>query len=174
MEFVDNEIWIDMNDRFSNHQLSSYGRVRNKKTGHILKPSSDRYGYSRVSIGNTDNVYIHRLVCEYFYGESPENRPQVNHIDCDRQNNHVLNLEYCSPKENVNWGVHKGNIKPQKGLRRAIEVNLKPVRIMETGEIFNSVKECAKHFGVAPTNISRCLTGERKGQKIHGCHVEYI
>lgn len=174
MDFVDNELWIDMNDRFPNHQLSSYGRVRNKKTGHILKPFSDRYGYSRVSIGNTDNVYIHRLVCEYFYGEPTEDRPHVNHIDCDRQNNHVLNLEYCSPKENTKWGVYNGNINPQKGLRRAREVNLKPVRIVETGELFNSVKECAKYFGVSPTNISRCLVGERKGQKVHGYHVEYV
>lgn len=64
------EIWLDLKD-FPNHQVSSHGRVRNKKTGYILKPFQDRYGYLRVSIGNTDNVYIHDLVCKTFVGPSP-------------------------------------------------------------------------------------------------------
>ena len=53
------EEWVDL-ERFPNHQISTQGRVRNKKTGHVLKPMSDRYGYSFVSIGNVDNVYIQR------------------------------------------------------------------------------------------------------------------
>lgn len=44
---------------------------------------------------------------------------------------------------------------------------------VETGMRFNSVKECGEYFGCKPTNISRVLTGERKGQKFHGYHLEY-
>ena len=167
------EYWSDM-DRFPNHQISTYGRVRNKRTGYILKPFADRYGYLRLSIGSVDNVYIHRLVCETFHGLPNDPDDQVNHIDCDRQNNHVDNLEWCTASENIRWGISHGNLNPMKGLDRAREVNKKAVRIIETGNVFNSVKECAEYFGVNPNRVSRCLVGSRKGQRLHGYHVEFV
>lgn len=167
------EIWADM-EWFPNHQVSTYGRVRNKHTGYILKPFADRYGYLRLSIGNTDNVYIHRLVCEVFHGPPEGHRCQVNHIDCDRQNNHVDNLEWCTPSENIRWGFTHGNVNPEIGLQRAIEINRKPVRIVETNQIFPSVKDCAEYLNVKPNSVSRCLVGTRKGQRIHGYHLEFV
>lgn len=167
------EQWVDIPD-FPTHQVSTHGRVRNKYTGHILKPFVDRYGYFRLSLGNVDNVYIHRLVCVAFYGPPEGDRNVVNHIDGDRQNNHVLNLEWCSPRENVQWAAFKGNLKTEPGLIRAREVNPKPVRIVELDKVFPSVKDCAEFLGVQPTNVSRCITGNRKHQKIHGYHVEHV
>ena len=167
------ELWADI-DRFPNHQVSTKGRIRNRKTGHVLKPFPDRYGYLRVSIGNVDNVYIHRLVCETFNGCPPDSSYQVNHIDCDRQNNCVENLEWCTASYNVKWGVHHGNLDPSIGLHRAREVNMRPVRILELGMTFPSVKDCAEFLGVSPTHVSRCLRGVRKGQKLHGYILEYV
>lgn len=167
------EEWIDL-IRFPNYQVSTHGRVRQKCTGHILKPFSDRYGYLRLSLGNTDNVYIHRLVCETFYGQPQYGQTQVNHIDGNRQNNHVLNLEWCTPKENIQWGVLNGRIDPSKGSARAREVNVRPVRIIELNRVFDSVTDCADFLGVQPTNVSRCLVGVRKGQKLHGYHIEFV
>lgn len=166
------EIWADLRD-YPNHQVSSLGRVRNKRNGYVLKPFADRYGYLRLSIGNADNVYIHRLVCETFHGEPVGDRTQVNHIDCNRQNNCVDNLEWCNGHENISWGVSHGFIDPSIGCRRAQEVNRKRVRIVETGDEFESVKSCAEYFGVAPTNISRVLVGSRVGQRFHGYHLEF-
>ena len=166
------EIWLDLKD-FPNHQVSSHGRVRNKKTGYILKPLLDKDGYFRVSLGNVDNVPIHRLVCMTFAGPPPAPGMHVNHIDANRQNNHALNLEWVTPAENVKWGVYKGNIHPEVGLKRAIEVNHKPVRIVELNKTFPSVRDCAEFLGVPPTNVSRCLTGYRKSQRLHGYHLEY-
>lgn len=170
------EEWIDLYPQlhhFPNHQISTCGRVRNKRTGHILKPFSDRYGYLRVSIGNTDNVYIHRLVCEAFFGPAPEGCDQINHIDCNRQNNSVFNLEWCDAKHNIHWGLEHGSIDWKPGIKRAIEVNRTLVRIVETDEIFPSVKDLAEYLNVKPTNVSRVLTGERKGQRLKGYHIEY-
>jgi hypothetical protein len=167
------EDWINAYG-YPSYEVSTYGRVRNKKTGYILKAFPDRYGYLRLSLGNTDNVYIHRLVCESFYG-LPENEScHVNHIDADRQNNHILNLEWCSPSENIRWGVRKGNLNPIKASIRAREINMKPVRIVELDKIFSSVKECAEYLGINPNRVSRCLVGERKGQRLHGYHIEFI
>lgn len=167
------EIWIN-SSKFENYEVSSFGRVRHKHNKHVLKPSSDRYGYQKVSLGNVDNVQVHRLICESFYGEPGIQNAQVNHIDCNRQNNHVLNLEWCTPSENVRWGMTRGNIDPMIGLTKATEINHKPVRIVELDKTFGSVKECAYFLGVKPTNVSRCLTGSRKGQKLKGYTIEFV
>lgn len=166
--------WIDIPNR-PKYQLSIDGKVRNKHTGRILKTSTDKHGYAKLSLGNEDNVYVHRLAAETFYG-TPEdkNATVVNHIDCNRQNNHILNLEWCTPSENLKWGIHKGNVIPSIGLSKASEVNKKAVRIVELDKIFRCVKDCAEYLGVPPTNVSRCLTGVRKGQKLHGYHIEYV
>ena len=167
------EQWIDVAEH-QNYQVSTAGQVRNKHTGRILKSHPDRYGYHRVSLGNKDNVYIHRLVCENFYGKPVGDKTFVNHIDCNRENNNVLNVQWCSPRDNVKWGLYKGNVDPSIGLEKAREVNLKAVRIIELNKVFDSVSDCARFLGVPATNISRCLTGSRKGQRLHGYHIEYI
>lgn len=159
---------------FPSYEISTHGRIRNKYTKRILKQFADRYGYLRVSLGNADNVYIHRLACMSFYGPPENEQMQVNHIDGDRQNNHVLNLEWCTPRENIKWGIHNGNIDPSIGLAKAVEVNRKPVKIVELNETFDCVKDCAEFLGVPPTNVSRCLVGSRKGQRIHGYHIEFV
>ena len=166
------ELWVDIED-FPNYQVSNKGRVRNKRNGYILKPFADRYGYLRLSIGNTDNVYIHKLVCQAFNGNPPNYNYQINHIDSNRQNNCASNLEWCTAKENIAHGIRYGNIDPEKGLRVAREVNPKPIRIVELNKTFSSVKDCADFIGVHPTNVSRCLSGSRKGQRLHGYHLEF-
>ena len=172
--YVDDEAcWYDL-PGYPNHQGSLRGEIRHKRKKNILKPHIDKDGYQVLSLGNVDNVKVHRVLCEAFYGAPPEGRDQVNHIDCNRQNNHFMNLEWVSPSENIRWGVAKGNIKPEKASIRAAEVNPKQVRIVETGQTFNSVKECGEYFGVDSRMISRVLAGERKGQKFHGCHLEFI
>lgn len=169
----ENECWVDL-QQYPNHQISTYGRIRNKKNGHILKPHIDKYGYARLSIGNIDNICIHRLMCETFYGEPQFDKAQVNHLNSKRSDNHILNLEWCTPKENIIWGIKYGKIKPLIGLNKAVEINKRPVRIIETGQIFASIKDCAEYLGVPATNISRVLVGCRKGQKIHGYKLEFV
>lgn len=169
----DEALWYDLPGH-PNHQGSLRGEIRHKKKKNILKPHIDKDGYEVLSLGSANNVKVHRVLCEAFYGPAPEGKTQVNHIDCNRSNNHFMNLEWVTPSENIEWGVRKGNIDPMKGLRKAAEVNPKPVRILETGETFDSVKECAEYFGVNPNNISRVLTGCRKGQRFHGHHLEFM
>lgn len=172
------EIWLD-NPRwnghiFKNYQVSSHGRVRNRLRLNILKPILDKDGYERLSIGSVDNVPVSIIVCERFAGQAPEEGMQVNHIDTNRTNNHCLNLEWSTPAENVNWAVHKGNIDWRKGLNAAIDANKRPVRIVELNLEFESTKECAEYLGVPPTNVTRCLRGARRGQRLHNYHIEYV
>lgn len=166
------EIWLTL-PRFPNHEFSSHGRIRNRKNGHILRPILNRYGYPTVSIGSVDNLSVRRLIAEAFLGIPDDERTQVNHIDGDRTNNHIFNLEWVTPRENIRWAAYKGTLNTENGLRRAREVNLKPVRIVELDQTFESILACSKFLGVESTNVSRVLTGARKGQRLCGYHIEY-
>lgn len=171
----DNEYWVDLR-RYPNHQISTYGRIRYKNTGRLLKGYINNDGYTVVQLthDNSGTELIHRLMTETFYGEPEPNQTQVNHIDCNRSNNYIFNLEWCTPSENVKWAIKHGTLDPMIGVNRAAEINRKPVRIVETNQIFASLQDCADYLGVTRGNISRVLSGERKGQKIHGYHIEYV
>ena len=76
-----------------------------------VKPRKLPNGYLRVYLrckdGKRRDVYIHRLVATAFI-PNPENKPCVNHKDCDRTNNCVLNLEWCTVKENTEYSETHG------------------------------------------------------------------
>lgn len=79
-------------------------------------------GYLAVML-KRKNYYVHRLVAEAFIS-NPENKPQVNHLDEDKTNNHASNLEWCTNKENMN---HNGLSKRIGEKNRGKVVNNKPV-----------------------------------------------
>lgn len=104
------------------YEVSSYGRVRSLDRydsnnhflkGRILKLCADKYGYLNVglSLGNKEKKYkVHRLVAEAFL-PNPDNLPQVNHLDEDKTNNRVDNLEMCTAKYNSNYGSRKDRVR---------------------------------------------------------------
>lgn len=88
-----------------NYEISNYGRLRNSITGKIRKNTFDKYGYVKIDItlGNNNKhkkIAIHRAVAQLFI-PNPENKPQVNHIDGNKSNNNVDNLEWVTAKENI-------------------------------------------------------------------------
>lgn len=97
------EVWKFVKDS-SKYQISNLGRFKNIQSSHILKPSIDKYGYYRLSYKDDNNQIqyktIHRLVAEAFIAN---NNPelQVNHIDGDKLNNHIDNLEWVSVSGNI-------------------------------------------------------------------------
>lgn len=83
-----------------------------------INPRAARNGYMRVYMRNTDtwkrqDRYIHRLVAEHFI-ENPEHKKCVNHIDCDRSNNNVKNLEWVTSKENSEYAFKMNRMKRDK------------------------------------------------------------
>lgn len=100
------EIWLDIRDH-PNYEVSNVGRVRNKKTNRLLKPVLNREGgYYRVSL-NGRRYYIHRLVADAFF-DGDHRDMDVNHIDGDRLNNNLSNLEWCTRKENIQHAFING------------------------------------------------------------------
>ena len=112
------EIWKDIKGYKGKYQISNFGRVRalvkwdvNKrkfvKHIKILKPTDNGYGYLIISLkdrGVKKNQYIHRLVAEHFI-DNKRKCPEVNHIDYDKYNNRVSNLEWCTRRENVRHSI---------------------------------------------------------------------
>ena len=83
------------------------GKVRNTKTGRILKPIKNKHGYCVVSLykdGQAQRLSVHRIVAEVFIPNS-ENKPYVNHINEDKTDNRVENLEWCTASENALHGT---------------------------------------------------------------------
>ena len=79
-----------------------------------ITPRYTRHGYARVCARNTktgkrDDLYIHRLVAEYFLDKDPDKR-YVNHKNCNRTDNRVANLEWCTAKENTDQTAKLGHI----------------------------------------------------------------
>lgn len=98
------EYWKPVVGYEGHYQVSNFGRVKSIKfgKGRILKPTTNLYGYLFVKLckdGKVKPFTVHRLVAEAFL-PNPDNLPQVNHKDENKQNNIVSNLEWCSAQYN--------------------------------------------------------------------------
>ena len=96
------ELWSDI-PFISGYSISTYGNVKNNANSRILKYQT--YKYCSISI-KSKQYSIHRLVAMVFL-PNPENKPTVNHIDHNKTNNHLTNLEWASYSEQT---IHSPNI----------------------------------------------------------------
>lgn len=161
------EIWKDI-DEFPSYQISNIGRVRNKMTEIIRSPSKQPKGYYTIDLYNHDDKRhgyprsIHRLVAEAFI-PNPDNLPVVNHKDGDKLNNSVENLEWVSFRDNNMHAIENGLNFPGAYQKR-------PVKVKETGEIFDGVVECANAIKADFRNVYRSLNSH---YAVNGLHLEY-
>lgn len=117
-------------------EISDKGELRNKKTNRILKQHTRTRGYRQtaVKLGGRKGINvcfkIHRLVAKAFI-PNPNNLPEVNHIDGNKQNNSVTNLEWVTPKENMAHAVNTGLIvaKPALNLRKLSNKEVNQIRL---------------------------------------------
>lgn len=143
-------------ENYPNYTISDKGDVINIKTNKQLKPYTRKDGYVVVSLskgGKKYKCYLHRLVAETFI-PNPDNLPQVNHIDEDKTNNCVSNLEWITPKDNCNHGTR--NERQGLGHSKPIEqYDLEGNFIKE----WDSATQVERDLGFNHSNISKCCLG---------------
>lgn len=103
--------------------ISNIGSVLNSFTGNILTPTKNEFGYLKTNIvvgNNEKTVRIHRLVSQAFI-PNPENKPEVNHINCKKWLNWVGNLEWVTSKENKEHAIKNGLYQNASFLRVGIQ-----------------------------------------------------
>ena len=143
------EIWKVIAECNGTYYVSSWGQVKSYKYGkeRILKPGLIGNGYPAVDIctnGKRKMHRIHRLVAVAFI-PNPDNKPQINHKDGDKLNNHVSNLEWMTNQENQQHGWDTGLFESK---RLAIgKAHSKPVIDIATGNKYDSLKSACEDVG---------------------------
>lgn len=173
------EIWKDIPGYEGKYQISNFGNVmslhfkRSPTNKKLLKQTPDgKYGYLKVMLrdnGNDKMCTVHRLVAEAFI-PNPNNKPNVNHLDTNPKNNRVDNLEWCTQKENIQYGYDFGNIQPTKPMQgKTGNKNplSKPVLKIDTSthsviEEFSAINEAARKTGLPSSRICDCCKGRIK------------
>lgn len=181
LQDLKNEVWKDI-DTDNNYSISNYGRVKSKKRIYkhwngscyanltikekILKCSKSSQGYLSVSIGFNKNrrpIKIHQLVARHFL-KNPNNYNCINHIDCNKLNNKVNNLEYCTNEYNIKEAAKNGLLKKPIGYGNPAnqKVAMLDLKTNEVLRIYYSLKEAQEDTGIRYQNISACCRGITK------------
>ena len=174
---TDIEIWktvISDCEPYEGYKVSNLGRILNlnyKNTGKakLMNPSTNIYGYLQVNLrknGESKTCKVHRLVAETFL-PNPENKPEVNHIDEDKTNNRVDNLEWKNHRDNCNHGTRNERIGKAN---KIVQTNngKKSKRVLQlslTGELIRewpSTREIERQLGFDHGAVAKCCNGKQK------------
>ena len=134
------------------YAVTSCGKIWSYRRQKFLNPSANKIGYLCVNLcinGNHTSYAIHRLVAEA-YIPNPENLPEINHKDENKENNCLQNLEWCNRKYNINYGTRNEKLK-------------KPILQYDLDGNFIKEWESAADVGKkVKSSICHCLNGDQK------------
>ena len=170
--------WKDIVGYENEYQINQFGEIRTLKDSpklkkyDVLKPQiSKRNGYVYQMLyknGKEKLLRVHRLVAMAFL-PNPNNLPQVNHKDGNKQNNSVDNLEWCEQSDNMKHAYKNGLQIPSENQRKAIintnKLKQKKVCQIKDGEVINTfsgISEASRQTKISISCISRCCNLKRK------------
>lgn len=172
------EIWKDIKGYEGEYQVSNLGTIRSidraikkndgiiqNRKGKIIKPYKNHKGYCQLRLSGKMYL-VHRIVFETFVGEIPSGM-QVNHIDENKENNSISNLNLMTCKQNRNWGtaIKRGVEKFQKQIRKKIGCF-----DYQTGELlytFESITEASNYLNIGSGTISEIVNGTPIKSKVN-------
>jgi hypothetical protein len=156
------EVWKDIPHYEGLYQISNLGNVWSINNNYLMKPFELK-GYLKITLSNKygkkKQERINRLVALAFLS-NPNKYTQVNHIDENKLNNNVNNLEWCSPKYNCNYGtrnqrISESQINDKTKSKSVLQYDKNGDFIKE----FPSIKEVERSLGFNHGNISKCCKG---------------
>lgn len=167
------EIWKDIRGYEGFYLVSNHGNIKSIKRNIILKSSNNKKGYLQVILGykgKTKAFRVHRLVAENFI-ENVDKKSQVNHIDGNKHNNRVDNLEWCTNSENQKHAF-KYNLQNNKGI---LNPNCKKINQYSLSGVllktWNGFYEIEKELNYSRSSIWRCCIN--KYSSSHGYIWKY-
>lgn len=155
-----NEIWKQYANSY--YSVSNLGNVRNDTTGKQLKTFSSNNSYCQLDLFHDtvrERVLVHRLVAIVFI-PNLENKPFVNHIDGNKQNNCVDNLEWVTPSENSIHAIETGLVLRGEEKSSAKLTTADVLAIQEGFRLGVKDFELAEHYGVTSGVISSIRLGK--------------
>lgn len=192
---MDKEIWKDIKDYEGMYQVSNLGRVRSLdkivngsnqygahfikiRRGKLLKLHISNNGYYRVilvSDNKNKNFLIHRLVAKAFI-PNPNNLPEINHIDGNKSNNIIDNLEWCNHSYNIQHRINVLGIKMKtEHLQRYRNNQKRKINQYDKQGNFikqwNCINDITKKLKIPHSNITACCKGRLN--TAHGYKWEY-
>ena len=172
------EIWKTIKG-FENYKVSNTGKVYSLAKNKVMKPwiiSSGYYAVYLIDREVSKQMLVHRLVALNFI-DNPLNKPQVNHIDGDKLNNNVDNLEWTTASENINHNKVLGRLDTHTAREALNKVQTKAGNQLdiETGKIiatYNTISEACKETGSQNGKITMVCQGKRNSH--NGYRWEYV
>lgn len=166
--------------KFPLYKVDQKGQVYNPE-GKKLKQTINRDGYMMVKLcdnGYEKNCSVHRLVADAFF-DGDHKGYDVNHIDGNKQNNNLGNLEIITRGDNLKH-AYANNLRKsyltdedrKNGASISAELRRKPVRDVDTGKIYSCARECAKDLNCYRSAVTRVCKGELSQH--HGHRFEYV
>lgn len=175
------EIWKGIPGYEEKYQASNLGRIRSTiswngryyyKKERILVPQKNCWGRLQIDLsknGKVKKYSVHRLVAQTFI-PNPENKPEINHIDGNKLNNNIENLEWVTSKENVlhayRTGLRKSSQKNVEHARRMGQSMKKAILQYDLNNNFlkewNSITEASKALKINHGSICSCCKGRYK------------
>lgn len=161
METNENELWCPVKDYEGLYEINQQGEVKslhNHNYGYIMNQRIDRGGYFTVRLTKpcmkSSTKYVHRLL-GFAFIQNPYNKPMINHINGNKLDNRIINLEWVSHSENMLHAFKNG----------LVMIKAKPIIDICSGETYSSIKEAAKAINISYGTCRNYLNGNIKTNK---------
>jgi len=155
---------------YEDYLIDEYGNIYSNKLNRFITQNISNKGYHRVTLNQSKykrQYQLHRLVAESFMSNL-ENKPQVNHIDGNKSNNHISNLEWVTCSENVIHAVKTG-LRDKAHEKARIE-NQKLVLHITTGIFYDSLKIACDTLGYNYGTMKNYINNPKR-KKIDLCYA---